>query len=148
MGSGGEAFHYGGRGGLMGFESSVDIGGPSPPSISSKEIRRIGKIRMIWEESVSLWAEEGEHQKGRVKIQGSSFLNADELTYLDDAMVASTMEAFEAGPLRGFSVDRFVSGQQVKVFGRKKPFSVSASGNSYYVLVHLLCLQTLESSIF
>ena len=131
MGSGGEGIYYGGRGALMGFESSVDIGGPSQPSISSKELRRIGKIRMTWEESVSLWAEEGEHHRGRVKLQGSSFLNADELTYLDDAMVACTMEAFEEGPLRGFSVDRFVSGQQVKVFGRKKPFSVSASGNRY-----------------
>ncbi|PON88061.1 Protein kinase-like domain containing protein [Trema orientale] len=128
MGSAGEAFYYGGRGALMGFESAVDIGGPSPPSISSKELRRIGKIRMTWEESVSLWAEEAEHNRGRVKLQGSSFLNADELTYLDDAMVACNMEAFEEGPLRGFSVDRFVSGQQVKVFGRKKPFSVSASG--------------------
>ncbi|KAF4400734.1 uncharacterized protein LOC133037832 [Cannabis sativa] len=128
MGSGVETLYYGGRGGLMGFESSVDMGGPSPPSTSSKDLRRIGKIRMSWEESVSLWAEEGELHRGRVKLQTSSFLNADELTYLDDAMVATTMEAFEEGPLRGFSVDRFVSGQQVKVFGRKKPFSVSASG--------------------
>ncbi|KAM6556021.1 hypothetical protein CsatB_003040 [Cannabis sativa] len=58
MGSGVETLYYGGRGGLMGFESSVDMGGPSPPSTSSKDLRRIGKIRMSWEESVSLWAEE------------------------------------------------------------------------------------------
>ncbi|KAE8672370.1 PTI1-like tyrosine-protein kinase [Hibiscus syriacus] len=70
---------------------------------SSKELRRIGKIRMTWEESVSLWAEEGEHHRGRVKLQGSSFLNADELTFFDDFMVACTMEAFEDGHLKGFT---------------------------------------------
>ena len=122
----------------MGFESSADIVGPSPPSSSSsKELRRIGKIRMTWEESVSLWAEECEHHRGRVKLQGGSlsFLNADELTYFDDAMVACTMESFEEGPLRGFSVDRFVSGQQVKVFGRKKPFSVSAASGIIQIII-------------
>ncbi|KAF4378559.1 hypothetical protein F8388_022380 [Cannabis sativa] len=40
------------------FPLSADMGGPSPPSTSSKDLRRIGKIRMSWEESVSLWAEE------------------------------------------------------------------------------------------
>ncbi|KAK6794368.1 hypothetical protein RDI58_007821 [Solanum bulbocastanum] len=44
---------------LLGFQtvpsSSLDIigGGPSS-STTSKELRRIGKIRMLWEESVSL----------------------------------------------------------------------------------------------
>ena len=124
--SGAEAFPLGGRGGTtLGFETSLDVlgGGPST-STYSKEFRRIGKIRMIWEESVSLWAEEGEHHRGRVKIQGSSFLNADEITFLDDSMVACTMEAFEDGPLKGFSVDRFLPGQHVKVFGRRKSFFV------------------------
>jgi len=106
-------------------------------SSSSKELRRIGKIRMTWEESVSLWAEEGEHHRGRVRLQGSSFLNADELTFFDDSMVACTMEAFEDGFLKGFSVDRFISGQQVKVFGRRKSSSsasASSSGTNVFVL--------------
>ncbi|KAF8413078.1 hypothetical protein HHK36_001054 [Tetracentron sinense] len=111
-----EAFFHGYRGSLLGLESSLDVAAPSSSS-SYKDIRRIGKIRMTWEESVSLWAEEGEYQRGRVKLQGSSFLNADELTSLDEAMVACTMEAFDDGPLRGFSVDRFVCGEQVRVFG-------------------------------
>ncbi|KAH0688504.1 hypothetical protein KY289_017067 [Solanum tuberosum] len=125
MSSGTETFIHGTRDGFLGFEtvpsSSLDIigGGPSS-STTSKELRRIGKIRMIWEESVSLWAEEGEHHRGRVKLQGSSFLNADEIAFLDDSMVACTMEAFEDGPMKGFSVDRFQSGIQLKVFGRRK----------------------------
>ncbi|KAM5557213.1 hypothetical protein ABKV19_024548 [Rosa sericea] len=136
MSGGGEVpFYPSGRSGsLLGFDhlppyhhqSSLDYAAGVSSSTSSltKELRRIGKIRMTWEESVSLWAEEGEHQRGRVKIQGgSSFLNADELAFFDDSMVACTMEAFEDGTLRGFSVDRFVSGQQVKVFGRRKPSS-------------------------
>lgn len=127
----GEALYHGGsRGGtLLGFESSPDIGGPSSSS-SSKELRRIGKIRMTWEESVSLWAEEGEHHRGRVRLQGLSFLNADELSFLDDSTVACTMETFEDGPLKGFSVDRFVSGQQVKVFGRRKSSSSASAASS------------------
>ena len=126
MGSGGEAFYHGGRGSLLGFES-VDTGGPTS---SSKEVRRIGKIRMTWEESVSLWAEEGEHHRGRVRLQGLSFLNADELSFLDDSTVACTMEAFEDGPLKGFTVDRFISGQQVKVFGRRKSSSAASAASS------------------
>ena len=91
---------------------------------------------MTWEESVSLWAEEGEHHRGRVRLQGSSFLNADELAFFDDAVVACTMESFEDGPLKGFSVDRFVNGQQVKVFGRRKSSSASASsGTNMFVNV-------------
>ncbi|KAL7229621.1 hypothetical protein ACSBR2_008182 [Camellia fascicularis] len=130
MSSGGETFLHGSRGSLLGFDaSSLDVSGPSG-STSSKEFRRIGKIRMIWEELVSLWAEEGEHHRGRVKIQGSNFLNADELTFLDDSMVACTMEAFEDGALKGFSVDRFVAGQQVKVFGRRKSSSAPAPSGS------------------
>lgn len=120
--SGGDAYFHGSRWSLPGFESPLDISAPSA-STSSKEIRRIGKVRMIWEESVSVWGEEGDHQGGRVKVSGSNFLEADELTFLDDSTVACTMEAFEDGPLRGFSVDRFVSGQQIKVFGRRKSSS-------------------------
>ncbi|XAR66186.1 Cyclin-dependent kinase [Bertholletia excelsa] len=127
--SGGEPYLPGGRMGLLGFESTLDVSGPSGATFW-KEFRRIGKIRMVWEESVSLWAEEGEHHRGRVKLQGSSFLNADELTFLDDTMVACPMEVFEDGPLKGFSVDRFVSGQQVKVFGRKKQSSLAPAAPS------------------
>ncbi|XP_044505706.1 uncharacterized protein LOC123225665 [Mangifera indica] len=128
MTSGTEAFFHGGRGSLLGFESPIDMGNIPTSSSSSKELRRIGKIRMTWEESVSLWAEEGEHHKGRIRLQGSSFLNADELTFIDETMVACNMEAFEDGSLRGYSVDRFLPGQQVKVFGRRKFSSPSASG--------------------
>lgn len=135
MGGGVEASSYhGSRGGgglLLGFEpSSLDVGSGPSASSALREMRRIGKIRMTWEESVSLWAEEGEHHRGRVRLQGSSFLNADELTFFDDSMVACTMEAFEDGALRGFSVDRFVPGQQVKVFGRRKSSSSSVSASS------------------
>ena len=79
---------------------------------------------------MSLWAEEGEHHRGRVRLQGSSFLNADELTFFDSSMAACTMEAFEDGFLKGFSVDRFVSGQQVKVFGRRKSSSSASASSS------------------
>ncbi|XP_068316342.1 uncharacterized protein [Pyrus communis] len=126
----GEPFYHGGRGTFLGFhhhdQSSIDFT-TGLSSSSSKELRRIGKIRMTWEESVSLWAEEGEHHRGRVRLQGLSFLNADELTFFDDSMVACSMEAFEDGHLGGFSVDRFVSGQQVKVFGRRKPSSTTSA---------------------
>ncbi|KAK4363404.1 hypothetical protein RND71_018645 [Anisodus tanguticus] len=128
--SGTETLLHGTRGGFLGFEttpsSSLDIIGGGPSSSTSKELRRIAKIRMIWEESVSLWAEEGEHHRGRVKVQGSSFLNADEIAFLDDSMVACNMEAFEDGPMKGFSVDRFLSGVQLKVFGRRKSSSTFA----------------------
>lgn len=126
--SGGEPFFHGSRGGLLGLDTLLDVTGSS--SSSSKELRRIGKIRMSWEESVSLWAEEGEVHRGRVKLQSSSLLNADELTCFDDAMVPCPMEYFEDGPLKGFSVDRFVSGQQVKVFGRRKSSPASDSSSS------------------
>lgn len=129
---GDQAYMHGGRGSLLGFDPALGNIVVAPSSgTCSKEMRRIGKVRMTWEESVSLWAEEGEHHRGRVKLPGSSFLNADELTFFDDAMIACTMEAFEDGPLKGFSVDRFVSGQQVKVFGRRK--SSSSSGISKYI---------------
>ncbi|KAI9076351.1 hypothetical protein K1719_041714 [Acacia pycnantha] len=130
MTSGGEALFYGARGMILGLEPPLEIAGPSilpSSSSSSKELRRIGKIRMTWEESVNLWAEEGEVNRGRVRLQGSSFLKADELSFFDDSMVLCTMESFEDGPLKGFSVDRFVSGQQVKVFGRRKNSNSSAS---------------------
>ncbi|KAG6716779.1 hypothetical protein I3842_04G065200 [Carya illinoinensis] len=123
MTGGSEPAFHGTRGTLLGFDSSLDFIGAS----SSKELRRIGKIRMAWEESVYLWAEEGEHHRGRVRLPGSSFLKADELTFFDEDMVPSTMETFEDGPLRGFSVDRFVTGQQVKVFGRRKSSFATAS---------------------
>lgn len=103
---------------------------------------------MTWEESVSLWAEEGEHQRGRIKLQGSSFLNADELTFFDDAMVACNMEAFEEGTLRGFSVDRFVPGQQVKVFGRRKSSSGSASASSAGTKIYMLLVSYYYYSSF
>ncbi|RZB92130.1 uncharacterized protein LOC114368413 [Glycine soja] len=127
LASGGEPFFHGSRGGLLGLDSLLDVSGSSS---SSKELRRIGKIRMTWEESVTLWAEEGEVHRGRVKLQSSSLLNADELTCFDDAMVPCPMEYFEDGPLKGFSVDRFVSGQQVKVFGRRKSSPASDSSSS------------------
>ncbi|CAN6481008.1 unnamed protein product [Victoria cruziana] len=92
---------------------------------SGRELRRIGKVRMTWEESVNLWAEEGEYQKGRLRMEGLSFLNAEELTFLDDSMAASSIETFEEGPLKGFSVDRFLCGQQIKVFGRRRSSSGS-----------------------
>lgn len=134
MTSGGETYFHGTRGSLLGFDTAMDA---AAGSSSTKELRRIGKVRMTWEESVSLWGEEGEHHRGRVRLQGSSFLNADELTFFDDSMVACTMEAFEDGALKGFSVDKFVSGQQIKVFGRRKP-SPSASvtpGTCFFVLL-------------
>ncbi|KAJ9545775.1 hypothetical protein OSB04_025482 [Centaurea solstitialis] len=120
---------HGVRGSLLGIEGDIGGGGgvgggqyETSSTSTSKELRRIGKVRMVWEELVSLWGEDGEHHRGRVKVQGTSFLNADELTFLDDSMVACTLESFEDGssPLKGFSVDRFVPGQQVKVFGRRK----------------------------
>ncbi|GMH09062.1 hypothetical protein Nepgr_010902 [Nepenthes gracilis] len=129
MASGGESYLHSTRGSLLGFESPTEIG--ASPSSTPKELRRIGRIRMAWEESVSLWAEEGEHRRGRVKLQGSSFLNADEITYFDDSMIACTMETFEDGPLKGFSVDRFVSGQQIKVFGRRKSSSAPPLSGIY-----------------
>ncbi|GMJ06569.1 hypothetical protein like AT5G51800 [Hibiscus trionum] len=110
---------------LLGFDVGV---GYHSSSSSSKELRRIGKIRMTWEESVNLWAEDGEFHRGRVRVQGSTFLNSDELAFFDDSMVACTMEAMEDGPLKGFSVDRFLTGQQVKVFGRRKASASSSSG--------------------
>lgn len=125
---------HGVRGSLLGLEgSTMEVGGgqyEGSSTSTTKEPRRIGKVRMVWEELVSLWAEDGEHHRGRVKVQGTSFLNADELTYLDDAMVACTLEVFEDAnsPLKGFSVDRFLPGQQIKVFGRRKSTHPSISG--------------------
>ncbi|XP_025014768.1 uncharacterized protein LOC8258332 [Ricinus communis] len=148
MTSGGEPYFHSNRGSLLGFEASIDVagggGGAAAASSSSKEIRRIGKVRMTWEESVSLWAEEGEHHRGRVRLQGSCFLNADELAFFDDSMVACTIEAFEDGPLKGFSVDRFVSGQQVKVFGRRKASASVAAPSGF---VERVQLPSIEPSI-
>ncbi|KAK7314934.1 hypothetical protein VNO77_33466 [Canavalia gladiata] len=135
MTSGGEALFHGSRGGLLGLDTLLDVSGTS--STSYKELRRIGKIRMTWEESVSLWAEEGEMHRGRVRLQSSSFLNADELTWFDDSMVPCPMESFEDGPLKGFSVDRFVLGQQVKVFGRRKASPTSAASSGFAERVQL-----------
>ena len=97
---------------------------------------------MVWEESVSLWGEDqgvgGEEQRlgGRIRVEGCGFLNAEELTFFDESMVACTLESYDHGPLKGFSVDRFVSGQQIKVFGRRKPPSLTpfytSTGNLHY----------------
>ncbi|CAN8302237.1 unnamed protein product [Cochlearia groenlandica] len=109
---------------------SETIPSSSSSSSSIKELRRIGKIRLTWEESVNLWGEEGEVDYGRIRVSGSSFLNADELTYLDETMVACTIESFDDGPLNGFSLDKFVSGQHLKVFGRQKSTSSVAPSPS------------------
>ncbi|CAK9318321.1 unnamed protein product [Citrullus colocynthis] len=112
----------------VGYGSVDSSGNPSCHSI-----RRIGKVRMVWEESVNLWSEEGvgEEQRsgGRIRVEGCGFLNAEELTFFDESMVACTMESYDHGPLKGYSVDRFVSGQQIKVFGRRK--SPSATPTFY-----------------
>ncbi|XP_026410139.1 uncharacterized protein LOC113305282 [Papaver somniferum] len=118
----------------------ITYGGPSSSTSTSREFRRIGRIRMTWEESVNLWAEEQEgdhhHQQqqrgggvtaGRVKLQGLGFLNANELTFFDETMAGCTMEAYQEGPLKGFSIDRFICGQQVKVFGRRSNSSSNPS---------------------
>ncbi|KAE8665499.1 putative serine-threonine protein kinase, plant-type [Hibiscus syriacus] len=134
---------------LLGLDTSlvdVGVGGYHSSSSSSMELRRIGKIRLTWEESVNLWAEEGEHHKGRVRLQGSSFLNADELIFFDDAMIACTMETFEDGPLKGFSVDRFLNGQQVKVLGRRKPFPASSSTSGFFERPHPLFVNPLSDA--
>nr|GEY59801.1 protein kinase-like domain-containing protein [Tanacetum cinerariifolium] len=138
MSGSGEGYFHGVRGSLLGVEGSpIDVTGgvgqyETSSSTTLKELRRIGKVRMVWEELVSLWAEDGEHHRGRIKVQGTSFLNADELTFLDDAMVACALEAFEDAnsPLKGFSVDRFLPGQQVKVFGRRKSTHHPSTGLS------------------
>ncbi|XP_022922551.1 uncharacterized protein LOC111430520 [Cucurbita moschata] len=115
--------------------ASVDASGSPTHSCSSKEIRRIGKVRMVWEESVSLWSEEGSEQHrgggGRIKIEGCNFLNAEDLTFFDESMVACTMESYDHGPLKGLSIDRFVSGQQIKVFGRRKPPTCATTGSHH-----------------
>ncbi|KAL4025245.1 hypothetical protein IC575_013625 [Cucumis melo] len=102
-------------------------------SVDASCHRRIGKVRMVWEESVSLWGEDQgvggdqEHRLGgRIRVEGCGFLNAEELTFFDESMVACTLESYDHGPLKGFSVDRFVSGQQIKVFGRRKPPSLTS----------------------
>ncbi|CAO2821074.1 unnamed protein product [Amaranthus hypochondriacus] len=105
---------------LVGFEPHSSLPLSNTSGSPRMELRRIGRMRMAWEEWVSLWAEEGEYHRGRVKVQGSNLLNADELIYFDESMVASSLEAYEDGPLKGFSVERFVPGQQLKVFGRRK----------------------------
>ena len=89
---------------------------------------------MVWEESVSLWSEEAGEQPrggGRIKIEGCSFLNAEDLTFFDESMVACTMESYDHGPLKGLSIDRFVSGQQIKVFGRRKPPTCATTGSHH-----------------
>ncbi|GAU28880.1 hypothetical protein TSUD_293320 [Trifolium subterraneum] len=58
---------------------------------------------MTWEESVNLWGEEGEVHRGRIRLQNSSFLHADELTCFDDTMVICPLESFEDGPLKGYA---------------------------------------------
>ncbi|XP_074284589.1 uncharacterized protein LOC141609440 [Silene latifolia] len=98
------------------------------------EMRRIGRLRMTWDESVSLWAEEGEYHRGRIKVHGTSLFNADEIVYFDDSMVASTLEAFEDGPFKGFSVDSFVPGSQLKVFGRRSRSNQTSGINERFAI--------------
>ncbi|KAF6160258.1 hypothetical protein GIB67_019027 [Kingdonia uniflora] len=129
---------------LGGVESSTDVASTPSTSLSSP-VRRIGRIRMTWEESICLWSDESDqnHMRGRVKVEGLNFLKADELTFLDDSMASCTLEAFEEdGPLKGFSVDKFVCGQQVKVFGRTK----SSSSSSPSGLFHGLQLPSITSN--
>lgn len=115
---------------------------------------------MVWEESVNLWSEEGvgEEQRsgGRIRVEGCGFLNAEELTFFDESMVACTMESYDHGPLKGYSVDRFVSGQQIKVFGRRKspsatPTFYTSTGNSqhhnYFILFFFLLFLIIFDSI-
>ncbi|RZC57586.1 hypothetical protein C5167_004888 [Papaver somniferum] len=129
----------------------ITYGGPSSSTSTSREFRRIGRIRMTWEESVNLWEEEQEgdhhHQQqrggggvtaGRVKLQGLGFLNANELTFFDETMAGCTMEAYQDGPLKGFSIDRFICGQQVKVFGRRSNSSSNPSSGCYKVTFKFL----------
>ncbi|KAL9690421.1 hypothetical protein QQ045_010819 [Rhodiola kirilowii] len=118
-----------------------------PPTLTTEPVaearlRRIGKMKMVWEEYVSLWSEQGETGgRGRVNIGSpsssssfASFLNVDELVFFDDSMVPSPLEVFENGPLRGFSVDIFAPGQQVKVFGRRKAAAATAAAYSSWLL--------------
>ncbi|XP_010555638.1 PREDICTED: uncharacterized protein LOC104825083 [Tarenaya hassleriana] len=97
---------------------------------TQKDLRRIGKIRMTWEESMSLWAEEGETHHGRIRVNGSSFLSVDELMFFDDSMVVCSMESFDDGPLKGLSLDKFMPGQHLKVFGRRKSTPSASSSSS------------------
>ncbi|XP_011629107.1 uncharacterized protein LOC18424474 [Amborella trichopoda] len=85
-----------------------------------REMRRVGKMRMLWEESVTLWAEEGEQEgRGRIKMDNLGFLNVNQLTFFDDTMAANSMEGLDDGPLSGFSADTFACDQQLRVFGRR-----------------------------
>ncbi|KAG6574138.1 Crinkler effector protein 8, partial [Cucurbita argyrosperma subsp. sororia] len=120
-------------------------------SVDCSSVRRIGKVRMVWEESVSLWGEEGseEQRGGRIRVEGCSFLNAEELTFFDESMVACTMECNDDGPLKGLSVDRFVPGQQIKVFGRRKsPFSTSTVPHERLPILHSTELSSRSSSLW
>ncbi|GLJ23976.1 hypothetical protein SUGI_0455860 [Cryptomeria japonica] len=85
-----------------------------------RNLQRIGKVKIIWEETTHIWAEEGEYQQGRLKVDQLNFLNANELTFFDETWTGSTVEAFEGGPLKGYSTDLFIPGQQIKVFGRRR----------------------------
>jgi hypothetical protein len=99
---------------------AVPIQMKNEKEVVSRDLHRIGKVKIIWEETAHIWAEEGEYQRGRLKVDQLNFLNANELTFFDETWTASTIEAFEGGALKGFSTDRFMCGQQLKVFGRRK----------------------------
>ncbi|KAI5056541.1 hypothetical protein GOP47_0028359 [Adiantum capillus-veneris] len=94
-------------------------------------LQRVGRIKMVWEESVHIWGPP-EAQQGRLKVDNLNlnFLQADQLAFLDHNISANAIEAFESGPLQGFSTDTFTSGQQLKVFGRRggAPAPTSTSG--------------------
>jgi hypothetical protein len=57
--------------------------------------------------------------EGRLKMENVSFLNADELVFLDESLTGNTLEGFEGGRLKGYSTHTFTPGQVVKVFGRR-----------------------------
>ena len=52
-------------------------------------------------------------------MENVSFLNADELVFLDESLTGNAMEVFEGGRLKGFSTHTFTPGQVIKVFGRR-----------------------------
>ncbi|KAH9307517.1 hypothetical protein KI387_035428, partial [Taxus chinensis] len=89
-------------------------------NVFPRNLQRIGKVKIMWEETAHIWAEEGEYQQGRLKVDQLNFLNANELSFFDETWTGSTIEAFEGGPLKGFSTDVFIPGQQIRVFGRHK----------------------------
>ncbi|MCO5551173.1 hypothetical protein L7F22_004670 [Adiantum nelumboides] len=87
-------------------------------------LQRVGRIKMVWEESVHIWGPP-DAQQGRLKLDNLNFLQADQLAFLDHNISANAIEAFEMGQLQGFSTDTFISGQHLKVLGRRSAASSS-----------------------